>query len=138
MKNFLPFFWILVLSFMGCTPLKERDLKKIEGYWMIDFVQAHGEVFQPKGSAPAVDYYHFFDQNKGTKIKMTPLISGMYQRSEDQASFVIQQIDNRFYLHFFDALTPWKEEIITISENELVLFHQDKAYHYKRHQKINL
>lgn len=128
--------WIFVLPFWGCTSLTQSDITLLEGYWVIESVRAHGEIFQPRGNAPAVDYYYFYKQNNGTKIKMTPQFNGSFKRSQDQARFVVQHIDNRFYLNYATALEPWREEIITLNKQELVLYHNEKTYHYKRFQKL--
>lgn len=130
--------YICLLFFIGCTNLKTPELLHLEGYWEIKAVHAHGEVFQPRGAAPVVDFYHLEADSIGFKKKMTPTFNGLYQSSEDQIAFSVKKEGKRLFLHFDSALTPWKEEILSIDLEEMILFHNDKEYHYKRHQKITL
>lgn len=130
--------FIYLLLFTACTRVTAPDLVLLEGYWEIESVHAHGEVFQPKGTTPMIDFYHLNSKKGGFKKKMTPTFSGPYQSSEDLVTFSIENEGNRYFLHFNDALGPWKEEIRSLNSNEMILFHNDKAYHYKRHQKITL
>lgn len=136
MKTMPHLLWVLVVLFWECSAVSREDISHLEGYWIIKEVRAHGEVFEPRGNAPLVDYYHFYDQSKGTKIKMSPTFDGTFLRSDDQARFVIDHVNDRFYLSYDNVLKPWKEEIITLNAQELILHHNEKTYHYKRFQKI--
>jgi len=129
-------FYLCLLFFIGCAKVKTLELVHLEGYWEIKAVHAHGEVFQPRGAAPLVDFYHLEADSIGFKKKMTPTFNGLYQSSEDQIAFSVKKEGQRLFLHFDSALTPWKEEILSIDPEEMILFHNDKEYHYKRHQKI--
>ena len=129
---------ICLLFFTGCSSTNAPDLAQLPGYWEIEAVHAYGEVFAPKGAAPAVDFYHLKADSIGYKKKMAPTFNALYQSSEDQIAFSVLKEGQRFYLHFDSALIPWKEEILSINAEQMVLFHNDKEYHYKRHQKITL
>ncbi len=129
---------ICLLIFTGCSKVTAPDIVFLEGYWEIESVRAHGEVFEPKGAAPVIDFYHLNSKTSGFKKKMMPTLNGHYQSSEDYVTFSIQKEGERFFIYFNDALTPWKEEIRLLSSEEMVLFHNEKAYHYKRHQKLTL
>ena len=131
-------FIICLLIFTGCSSVSAPDLVFIEGYWEIESVHAHGEVFEPKGATPMIDFYQLNSEKSGFKKKMKPIFNGLFQSSEDRVTFIIQKEGNRFFIHFNNALTPWKEEIRSLSPEEMILFHNDKAYHYKRYQKIAL
>ena len=110
----------------------------MKGYWEIEYVQAHGEKFQPRGNAPAVDYYFLTSDSTGVKKKLSPRIVGFYETSENQVRFRVEHDNGHFYLHFTTPLEEWKEEIKDISNDQLVLFHNEMEYHYKRHEKIAL
>lgn len=131
--SFLLFFG-LVCTFCERSP--QIDSSQLEGYWEIEKVSSHGETFFPKGPPPLVDYYHLSDKGKGYRKKLAPRL-GLYQTSEQQFSFEIEQSSSgRYQLHFMEALEPWKEMIIALDSTQLILEHQDKVYHYIPHEKI--
>ena len=133
---FLVFFFSFIL--WQCSIVNEKEIILLKGYWEIEYVQAHGEKFQPRGNAPAVDYYFLTSDSAGVKKKLSPRIVGNYETSESQVRFRIEKNNGHFYLHFTTPLEEWKEEIKDISNDQLVLFHNEMEYHYKRHEKIAL
>lgn len=120
----------------ACTGISSDDLKYLEGYWEISKVEAHGETFSPRGGAPAVDYYQMLNDSMGIKKKMVPSFGEKYSSSEDLIQYKILTVDGNYSLQFSSALEEWEEEIKSLSQEEMILFHNDKSYHYKRHQKI--
>ena len=120
----------------ACTGVSSDDLKQLEGYWEISKVEAHGETFNPIGGAPVVDYYQMFNDSMGIKKKMVPSFGKKYSSSEDLIQYKILTVDGNYSLQFSSALEEWEEEIKSLSQEEMILFHNDKSYHYKRHQKI--
>lgn len=133
-------FLVLFSSFVlcQCSAVNEKEITLLKGYWEIEYVQANGEKFQPRGNAPAVDYYFLTSDSTGVKKKQSPRIVGFYETSENQVRFRIEHDNGHFYLHFTTPLEEWKEEIKDISNDQLVLFHNEMEYHYKRHEKIAL
>lgn len=128
---------ILLSAFWtACTGVSSDDLKHLDGYWEISKVEAHGETFSPRGSAPAVDHYQMVNDSLGIKKKMVPRFGEKYNSSEDLIQYRILFVNGKYSLQFFSALEEWEEEIKSLSAGEMVLFHNDKSYHYKRHQKI--
>ena len=136
-KLILLFFFIFSL-FTACERVTNEDLRHLQGYWEISKVESHGEVFSPKGTAPAVDHYQMINDQMGIKKKMVPSFSEQYNSSEDAIQFRILSKDGRYSIQFFSSLEQWEEEIKTLTAQEMILFHNDKSYHYKRHQKISL
>lgn len=120
----------------ACTGVSTNDLKHLEGYWEISKVEAHGETFSPRGTAPAVDHYLMINDSIGIKKKMVPSFGEKYSSSEDLIQYRIILANGNYSLQFFSALEEWEEEIKSLSPEEMILFHNDKSYHYKRHQKI--
>ena len=120
----------------ACTGISSDDLNHLEGYWEISKVEAHGETFSPRGGAPAVDYYQMLNDSMGIKKKMVPSFGEKYSSSEDLIQYKILTVDGNYSLQFSSALEEWEEEIKSLSQEEMILFHNDKSYHYKRHQKI--
>ncbi len=136
-KSFLFLFFISLVT-TACTTVNNSDLKHLQGYWEIASVEAHGEVFQPKGNAPTVDYYQMINDTIGYKKKMAPTFYEKYNSSEARIQYQLISKKGKYFLQFSSPLEKWEEEIKTLNATELVLFHSDKTYHYKRHQKITL
>ena len=63
---------------------------------------------------------------------------GEYQSSDAVVYFTLEQEGSQWLIYYRDNLSSWKEEIITLNDNTLVLFQEEKYYHYKRHQKQTL
>ena len=129
---------IFSLSISHCDQLKLEEVRQIEGYWEIESVQTKGEVFQPKGNAPSVDYYFFSSDSTGFKKKLSPRLKGNYATSENQVQFSIHNEDGVTFFHFKTPLENWKEEIKSVAPERLILFHNGNEYHYNRHEKIAL
>ena len=93
-------FLLLIFSFglSHCDRIDREEVRQIEGYWEIESVQTKGEVFQPKGNAPSVDYYFFSSDSSGFKKKLSPRVMGNYETSEDQVQFSV--ILNKLILLF--------------------------------------
>ena len=67
---------------------------------------------------------------------MVPRFGEKYNSSNDLIQYRILFVNGKYSLQFVSALEKWEEEIKSLSADEMVLFHNDKSYHYKRHQKI--
>jgi len=128
---------LTLLSLYSCTTISDQDLEYLNGYWEIEQVEARGEIFNPRGGNILVDLY-VLDSMKGIRKKLAPSFGANYSSSEDQFNFVIERIDEAYYIVYEDALKPWKEKIKSINEESLELEHSDKVYSYKRHKKISL
>ena len=133
-------FLLLIFSFglSHCDRIEREEVRQIEGYWEIESVQTKGEVFQPKGNAPSVDYYFFSSDSTGFKKKLSPRVMGNYETSKDQVQFSVHEENGVMSFHFSTSLESWKEEIKSIAPERLILFHNGMEYHYKRHEKIAL
>tara|TARA_B100000767_G_C19777619_1_gene543633 strand:+ start:8214 stop:8633 length:420 start_codon:yes stop_codon:yes gene_type:complete len=130
-------FLIFTEVLTSCSSVSQKDLTLLNGTWEIEEVQSHGEIFNPKKGAILVDFYKI-DANLGYRKKLTPSFRKNYFSSEDRFDFIIEQIEGNFYLSYDNALKPWKEKIVKISENNLELEHSGKTYRYIRHKKISL
>lgn len=135
MQVFSKLLCFVSLILLQCHTPSKDDLSRIAGYWEIESVHAHGETFYPKGGSPVVDFYHFISDQHGVKKKLHPNFSGIYESSNDMASFNIERTQDGVYLSYDNALEPWKEKLIKINASQLILFHNEKEYRYKRHQK---
>ena len=136
MKKHIFLFIGILLLLTSCETVNEKELLNLNGYWEIENVKAKGETFSPKGATTLVDYYFLEKTNKGFKKKLKPSLDQSYESSEDLTSFVIIKKEDGFYLQYNTKFDQWEEKVDAISPTKLVLNHQGKSYHYKRHTKL--
>lgn len=133
---FIFFLWSFVL--ISCQNKSEFDLSLLHGYWEIESIHAQGEVFYPKGPSPVVDFYKLNNTSGGFKKKLMPNFTGHYESSNDKADFTLITTGGEYYINYAFSLEPWKEKIIELNQESLILYHSEKEYHYRRHQKLSL
>tara|TARA_Y100000589_G_scaffold59371_1_gene49905 strand:- start:854 stop:1219 length:366 start_codon:yes stop_codon:yes gene_type:complete len=121
---------------MFCNLNEIKDVKIIEGIWVIHSVSSKDEVFYPKGKSPLVDYYVFNSDSTGTKKKLKPNFNKNYSSSLDEINFEIKRIDGLIYLNYISNSENWKERIKKLTKNELIISNNKFDYHYKRF-KVN-
>ena len=122
---------LLILCF-GCNnKITPSDLDLLNGYWSIDYITHKNETFYPKGAAKLLDFYEVNDQ-EGVRKKAQPQLYNKFLGTDDLNNFRIIFKAEKYYLSFRTVWDQWQEEIVELSENKLVLEHQEKRYHYKR------
>jgi hypothetical protein len=123
MKNTLR---ILVLSllFVGCQQkIKPTEIAKINGYRM-------NENF---------DYFQIGTNNKGFRKKVMPQLNGTFLVNDTYENVVVRFANDKAYLDYSTPYMKWTEELIALSDEELVLVNAEKKeYHYKKTGAINL
>ena len=124
---------LICLVFTACNQkIEDTDIAKINGYWEIE------KAVMPDGSSkeysinPTIDYFEI-KNNKGFRKKVMPQLDGTYLVSElDEKVAVIKQ-DDHVYLKYTTAYAKWKEELVKVTDEELVLKNEhDMEYHYKK------
>ena len=85
--------------------------------------------------------YDFFQVKNfvGIRKKVTPALDGSYFVNLDAEKVTIQEGKDKFVVHYATFYSQWDEELVSITENEMVL-KNDKAveYHYKRAKPLNI
>lgn len=133
-KTFFKFvFGLLFWALFSCKQNTIEDIELLKGAWEIDFVTAQEERFQPKGKSPLIDFYHLYPNGKGWKKKLSPTLLGVFETSLATSNFIVKSDNSQWILSFQDHSTTWDEQIIHLDTLKLILFHQDKYYHYKRY-----
>ena len=132
MQKFIFIIIPICLQFMFCDLNEIKDVKIIEGIWVIHSVSSKDEVFYPKGKSPLVDYYVFNSDSTGTKKKLKPNFNKNYSSSLDEINFEIKRIDGLIYLNYISNSENWKERIKKLTKNELIISNNKFDYHYKR------
>lgn len=126
--------YLLLLPFilLSCGGVNEADLNKINGYWEIE------EAVMPDGSKkeytinPAIDFFELKGK-EGFRKKVMPQLDGTYLTGENQEKISVTTVDGKTYLNYTTEYAKWKEEIVELNDEELVLKNEhDMEYHYKK------
>lgn len=132
MKNL---FKILLISFIfvGCSQkIDQTDIAKINGYWEIEKVISGNGTKKDFNVNETIDY--FMVKNKvGFRKKVTPQLDGRYLVNDQLESIKILDNDGKTYISYATPYTKWKEQILEVSDNKLILKNdQNTEYQYKR------
>ena len=125
---------ILLLVFavlFSCQKNSKLELNQLNGYWEIDFVQQENETFQSKQSNPLYDFYSM-KNGKGIYKKVAHQLDGSFVTTESNIPFEIKKDNGTFKIQFDSPWNVWQKTIKKLDSQKLVLFHQDRSFHYKR------
>jgi len=137
MKKIVGFLALLV--FISCKQtITDADLQHINGYWEIE------KVILPDGDKKeykvneTIDFFKI-ENKKGFRKKVMPQIDGTYLTNNIQETVKVDLIDGTASIHYTTPYAHWKEEIIELSKDKLVIKNQqDLEYHYKRPVKFSI
>jgi hypothetical protein len=134
-------FRILLLSlfFVGCQQkIQPSDISKINGYWEIEKVVFDEGDDKEYGINESFDYFKIAN-NKGIRKKVMPQLDGTFLVDSTYQDVAVRFDKEKVFLDYATAYAKWSEELIAITDNELVLKNdQKKEYHYKKSGSINL
>jgi hypothetical protein len=136
MKKSFVIFLIVALSCQ--SKVDATDITKINGYWEIE------KVIFPDGSTKEFDInevYDYFEikNSKGIRKKVMPQLDGTFLTNDAFETIEIKDAEGKYNIYYSTALAKWHEEIISLTDKELVLLNSEKKeYHYKKATPINL
>lgn len=134
-------FMILVLSLlvMSCKQdIKPADIAKLNGYWEIEKVVFDKGEEKDYGMNESFDFFEIKD-NKGIRKKVMPQLDGTFLTSDSFENVSVRFKDDHVFLDYKTNYAKWSEELISISDKELVVKNnQNKEYHYKKAGAINI
>jgi hypothetical protein len=134
-------FRILLLSlfFVGCQQkIQPSDISKINGYWEIEKVVFDEGDDKEYGMNESFDYFKITN-SKGIRKKVMPQLDGTFLVDSTYQDVAVRFDKEKVFLDYATAYAKWSEELIAITDNELVLKNdQKKEYHYKKSGPINL
>lgn len=134
-------FIILALSllFVSCKQeIKPTDIAKLNGYWEIERVVFDKGEQKDYGVNESFDFFEI-KNNKGIRKKVMPQFDGTFLTSDSFENVSVRFKDNQVFLDYKTDYAKWSEELISISDKELVVKNQEKKeYHYKKAGPINL
>lgn len=130
---------LLSLLFLACNPkIASSDIAKINGYWEIEkVVLANGT----EKEYTINDTYDFFEikNNSGFRKKVMPQIDGTFLTNDASEEVNVLFEKDKTYLNYSTSFAKWKEELLSLSDTEMVLLTTDNnAYHYKKSGPLNL
>lgn len=124
---------LLVASLaISCTSkVNDSDIAKLNGYWEIEnVILADGSKKEYKINE-TIDYFKVDDKG-GFRKKVMPQFDGTYLENGDAEKIEIDFQDGKAHLNYSTSYAKWTEEIVSISDEKLVLKSQDIEYHYKK------
>lgn len=139
MKNVVGFLFVCSF-FISCQQkVKPSDITKINGYWEIEkavFDQGKDKEYNINES---FDYFQIDENNTGFRKKVMPQLDGTFFVNDDYENITVRFSGDKAFLDYSTPFMKWSEELITISDVEMVLKNPEKKeYHYKKTGPINL
>lgn len=139
MKNLVRILFISFF-FVSCQQkITPEDISKINGYWEIEkvvFDQGEDKEYVVNES---YDYFQIDKNNKGFRKKVMPQLDGTFIVNDTYENATIRFKDDKVYMDYTTSYAKWTEELIAISDQELVFKNdEEKEYHYKKAGSLNI
>ena len=138
MKKILVITFIALLTLSCQSKVASTDLPKINGYWEIEKVVFDDGNQKEYSINETFDYFEI-KNNKGIRKKVKPQLDGTFLVNDTFETIEIKEEDDKYFLHCSTDFSKWKEEIVSLTDQELVLLNPSKKeYYYKRATPINI
>lgn len=135
-------FRIIVLSllFVGCQQkIEPTDISKINGYWEIEKVVFDKGEDKDYKMNESYDFFEIDKNNIGIRKKVMPQLDGTFLVNYAYENVTVRFKDGKAFLDYSTLYSKWSEELIALSDKELVVRNEEKKeYHYKKAGPINL
>ncbi|HSD13419.1 MAG TPA: lipocalin family protein [Flavobacterium sp.] len=127
------FIAIIALLLVGCKQdITEKDLAKINGYWEIEKAELPDGNKKEYKVNETIDFFQIKDK-KGFRKKVMPQLDGTYLMNDLSEKIEVEMNDGNVVFNYSTPYAKWKETIVSVSEEKLVLKNdQDIEYHYKK------
>ena len=125
---------LLLLAIISCNKeIDSKNLENLNGYWEIEkATDVDGNTKDYKINE-TIDYF-FVKNNVGFRKKVMPQFDGKYLTNNLQEGIKVINNDDSFFIEYQTDFSSWKDEIIEISLDKLVLRNDQKTtYYYKKH-----
>ena len=129
----------LYLLFVACKQkINPADIAKINGYWEIEKVTFDKGEDKDYKMNETYDYFEIKD-NKGIRKKVMPQLDGTFLVNDTFENVTVRFADDKVFLDYVTPYMKWSEELIALTDEELVLLNKEKKeYHYKKATAVNL
>ena len=137
MKKIL--FLIVLGSVLSCKQkITDADISNLNGYWEIEKVELPDGDKKEYKVNETIDFFKI-DGNKGFRKKVMPQLDGTYLTNDIQEDVVVVVKDGDALLQYKTKYASWKEEIIELTKDKLVVKNQQEIkYYYKRPAKFSV
>ena len=126
MKNIVGYLLISFL-FISCQQkIQPEDISKINGYWEIEKVVFDQGDDKEYGMNESYDYFQIDKNNAGFRKKVMPQLDGSFMVNDTYENVKIRFEDDKVFVDYATPYTKWSEEIIAVSDKELVLINTEK------------
>jgi len=130
---------IVLVSVLSCKQkITEADLSNLNGYWEIEKVELPDGDKKEYKVNETIDFFKI-EANKGFRKKVMPQLDGTYLTNDIQEDVVVVIKDGDASLQYKTTYASWKEEIIELTKDKLVVKNQQEIeYYYKRPAKFSV
>lgn len=130
---------IVLVSVLSCKQkITEADLSNLNGYWEIEKVELPDGDKKEYKVNETIDFFKI-EANKGFRKKVMPQLDGTYLTNDIQEDVVVVIKDGNASLQYKTTYAYWKEEIIELTKDKLVVKNQQEIeYYYKRPAKFSV
>lgn len=130
---------LVLFILISCqSKVAKEDIAKLNGYWEIEnAVMLDGTKKEYKINE-TIDYFEV-KNNVGFRKKVMPQFDGKYMVNNQQENIKIIEKEGVFFIEYTTPYAKWRESILEISEDKLVLKNQQNLeYHYKKPTPFSL
>lgn len=139
MNKIVGFLFFLFFLISCQQKVKPEDIVKINGYWEIEKVVFDQGKNKEYGANESYDYFEINKNNKGFRKKVMPQLDGTFIVNDTYENVQVRFENDKVWFDYSTPYSKWTEELIVISEKELVFENSDKKeYHYKKAEPINI
>ncbi|MBC7642608.1 MAG: hypothetical protein H7174_09780 [Flavobacterium sp.] len=132
MKNIFGILLFLFLTVSCQQKIVATDINKLNGYWEIEKVVLPDNDNKDYKINETIDFFEI-NNNIGFRHKVTPQFNGKYLVNEFAENVKIVQNQDKTYLEYSTKFAKWKDELISISDDKLVVKNDANIeYHYKK------
>lgn len=114
------------------------DYSLLTGYWEIEKAKLPDGTEKDYSFNASVDYFEVNEEGIGFRQKLMPQFNGEYLTNDIPEEIKIEQEGSVFWINYKTDFSEWKEQLMTIKKDELILKNEhDIIYYYKRTDAVN-
>ena len=130
--------FLCLLFLISCNSVTTADLTKLNGYWEIETAIMPDGTKKEYTINSTIDYFEI-KGTAGIRKKVMPQLDGKYLVNDLQETFTFTEEDGKAYLNYKTEYAAWKEEILELDDEELVVKNMHGIeYHYKKPQPFSI
>ena len=132
MKNCFKILFLILICVSCKQQISQQDIAKLNGYWEIEKVVLSNGTKKDYAINETIDFFEITN-NVGFRKKVTPQFNGKYLINDVSEKIKIIKIDDINFVEYKTSYSNWKEEIVALTNEELVLKNDSNVvYYYKK------